>query len=271
MIKQALRIASSLLSENLDASQREALKFALLQKELAVIHGPPGTGKTTTVVEVVTQSVRSGCKVLCCAPSNVAVDNLLERLAANRLKVVRLGHPARVAADLQRHSLDAIISQSDQTQLVKDARSDIDKTLAQVKRARSKGERAGLWGRLKELRKEVNERERKAVKEILGAAEVVVSTLTSASLDGPLKQLPDNHFDITVIDECSQVCTAVAARVCRLVHLSSFKGRGNRLLGRLTLFPEGHPRRRPPSAAPHHHVFRGGQEGAREDAHGAGD
>ena len=167
----------SFFSENLDASQREALKFALLQKELSVIHGPPGTGKTTTVVEVVTQSVRSGCKVLCCAPSNVAVDNLLERLVANRLKVVRLGHPARVHVELQKHSLDAIISLSDQTQLVKDARSDIDQTLAQVKRARSKGERAGLWGKLKELRKEVNERERKAVKEILIGADVVLSTL----------------------------------------------------------------------------------------------
>ena len=119
----------------------------------------------------------SCCKVLCCAPSNIAVDNLLERLVANRVKVVRLGHPARVHADLQRYSLDAIISLSDQTQLVKDARSDIDQTLAQVKKARSKGERAGLWGKLKELRKEVNERERKAVKEILTGAEVVLSTL----------------------------------------------------------------------------------------------
>ena len=167
----------SSFSENLDASQRAALKFALLQKELSVIHGPPGTGKTTTVVEVVTQSVRSGCKVLCCAPSNVAVDNLLERLVANRLKVVRLGHPARVHVELQKHSLDAIISLSDQTQLVKDARSDIDQTLAQAKRARSKGERAGLWGKLKELRKEVNERERRAIKEILIGADVVLSTL----------------------------------------------------------------------------------------------
>ena len=188
----------SFFSENLDASQREALKFALLQKELSVIHGPPGTGKTTTVVEVVTQSVRSGCKVLCCAPSNVAVDNLLERLVANRLKVVRLGHPARVHAELQKHSLDAIISLSDQTQLVKDARSDIDQTLAQVKRARSKGERAGLWGKLKELRKEVNERERKAVKEILIGAEVVLSTLVRITIDIKTRHFFLNHDIILV-------------------------------------------------------------------------
>ena len=94
-----------------------------------------------------------------------------------RIKVVRLGHPARVHVELQKHSLDAIISLSDKTQLVKDARSDIDQTLAQAKRARSKGERAGLWGKLKELRKEVNERERRAIKEILIGADVVLSTL----------------------------------------------------------------------------------------------
>jgi ATP-dependent RNA/DNA helicase IGHMBP2 len=58
---------------------------------------------------------------------------------------------------------------------------------------------------LKELRKELNERERRATKEILGRAEVVLSTLTSASPDGPMRQLPENHFDMTVIDECSQV------------------------------------------------------------------
>lgn len=57
-------------------------------------------------------------KVLCCAPSNIAVDNLLERLVANKVKVVRLGHPARVHRELQKHSLDAIISGSEERELV---------------------------------------------------------------------------------------------------------------------------------------------------------
>lgn len=78
-----------------------------------------GTGKTTTVVETISQMVRCGQKILCCAPSNIAVDNLLERLARNRIKVVRLGHPARVNKELQRFSLDALVSFSDQTKLVR--------------------------------------------------------------------------------------------------------------------------------------------------------
>ena len=61
----------------------------LQQRELSVVHGPPGTGKTTPIVEIITLTVKAGNKVLVCAPSNVAVDNLLERLVKNKVKVVR--------------------------------------------------------------------------------------------------------------------------------------------------------------------------------------
>ena len=69
-------------------------------------------------METISQAIRAGNKMLCCAPSNIAVDNLLERLVKNRIKVVRLGHPARVNKEMQRFSLDALISFSDQTKLV---------------------------------------------------------------------------------------------------------------------------------------------------------
>ena len=88
------------INNNLNTSQKEAIEFSMKQKELAVIHGPPGTGKTTTVVELITQEVKQGSKVLCCAPSNVAVDNLLEKLAKNKIRVIRIGHPARVQVRL---------------------------------------------------------------------------------------------------------------------------------------------------------------------------
>ncbi|XP_059090373.1 DNA-binding protein SMUBP-2-like [Tigriopus californicus] len=192
------------VNEQLDDSQKEAVRFALLQKELAVVHGPPGTGKTTTIVEIITQAVKSGLKVLCCAPSNVAVDNLLARLVKNRIKVVRLGHPARVNVKLQKFSLDAHINMSDQTQLVRDIRREIDGNFVKMKKSRSKGEQSGLRREIKELRKELHERERNAVKEILRHSEVVLSTLTSASVEGPLRHVKERHFNITVIDECSQ-------------------------------------------------------------------
>lgn len=74
-----------------------------------MIHGPPGTGKTTTVVEAIFQIALRGKKVLATAGSNIAVDNMLERLAAyhSKLNLVRLGHPARVLPHISHFSLDA--------------------------------------------------------------------------------------------------------------------------------------------------------------------
>ena len=196
---------------SLNQSQKDAIKFALLQRELAVIHGPPGTGKTTTIVEYIFQEVKSGSKILACAPSNVAVDNLVKKLAEisgtheQKVRIVRLGHPARVQSLLQKHSLDAIISQSDQTQLVQDVKSDIGTALSKMKKSRGGKGNAGLRSELKELKKELREREKQAIKEILSNADVVLSTLTSATpWDGPLKHLKDDHFSVAVIDECSQ-------------------------------------------------------------------
>lgn len=68
-------------------------------------------------------------QVLCCAPSNVAVDNLVERLARCKAKVLRLGHPARLLESIQKHSLDAILAQSDNANIIADIRKDIDKAL----------------------------------------------------------------------------------------------------------------------------------------------
>ncbi|KDD73365.1 AAA+ ATPase, partial [Helicosporidium sp. ATCC 50920] len=105
---------SPISSSRLDGSQAEAVSLALGRPDLALVHGPPGTGKTTTLVEIIAQHALRGHKVLACAASNVAVDNLVERLAAVRLpgarrplEVVRLGHPARLAPSILSHSLEA--------------------------------------------------------------------------------------------------------------------------------------------------------------------
>ena len=103
----------------LNDSQQAAVRFALAAEDVAVIHGPPGTGKTTTVVELMRQIATRDEQVLACAPSNTAVDNLLERLVALGLRVVRLGHPARVAAELRDHTLDALVQSHPDTRLVR--------------------------------------------------------------------------------------------------------------------------------------------------------
>ena len=99
--------------------------FALSARDVALIHGPPGTGKTTTVVELIRRAVRRGEKVLACGPSNMAVDNLFERLLAHGERVVRLGHPARVMPELRAHTLDLLVERHEDVRLarklVKDA------------------------------------------------------------------------------------------------------------------------------------------------------
>ncbi|XP_078584897.1 DNA-binding protein SMUBP-2-like isoform X2 [Branchiostoma floridae x Branchiostoma japonicum] len=190
---------------SLNESQREAVQFALRQREVAVIHGPPGTGKTTAVVEIITQAVKQKLKVLATAPSNVAVDNLVERLAGYGIHAIRLGHPARLQEGIKRFSLDALLAGSDGAKIVQDVRKDMTKTLSQMKKCRGKaGEYQALRQEMKHLRKELREREEKASLEILAGADVVLATNTGASPDGPLKLLPRKHFDLVVIDECAQ-------------------------------------------------------------------
>ncbi|NXM48833.1 SMBP2 protein, partial [Gymnorhina tibicen] len=193
---------------SLDESQREAVSFSLAQRELAIIHGPPGTGKTTTLVEIILQAVQQGLKVLCCAPSNVAVDNLVERLAGGRARLLRLGHPARLLQPIQQHSLDAVLARGDGAQIVADIRRDMDRAWAKTKKAQDKGERSHFLGEIKTLRKELKEREEAAMTAALSQASVVLATNTGASSDGPLKLLPETHFDLVVIDECAQALEA---------------------------------------------------------------
>lgn len=192
------------LNSNLDDSQREAVSFALSQRELALIHGPPGTGKTTTVVEIILQAVKQGQKILCCAPSNVGVDNLVERLARSKAKVLRLGHPARLLESIQKHSLDAILAKSDNANIIADIRKDIDKAFTGMKKMHDKGDRGNFRREIGELRKELKTREATAITQILKSADVVLCTNTGACHDGPLKFLPAEHFDWVVIDECAQ-------------------------------------------------------------------
>ncbi|NXC84785.1 SMBP2 protein, partial [Cercotrichas coryphoeus] len=193
---------------SLDESQREAVSFSLAQRELAIIHGPPGTGKTTTLVEIILQAVQQGLKVLCCAPSNVAVDNLVERLAGCRARLLRLGHPARLLQPIQQHCLDAVLARGDNAHIVADIRRDIDHAWAKTKKAQDKGERSHFLGEIKTLRKELKEREEAAMAAALSHASVVLATNTGASSDGPLKLLPETHFDLVVIDECAQALEA---------------------------------------------------------------
>ncbi|MGV3509796.1 MAG: AAA domain-containing protein, partial [Sphingobacteriaceae bacterium] len=96
------------LVPKLNASQQESLNKILVARELAIVHGPPGTGKTTTLVQAIKALVKQdGKQILVVAPSNTAVDLLTEKLADEGLNVLRVGNPARVSDKLLSLTLDS--------------------------------------------------------------------------------------------------------------------------------------------------------------------
>jgi len=101
--------AIAFCNQQLNESQEEAVLQCLAARDFFLIHGPPGTGKTITCIEVVLQLVRRGYRILAAADSNVAVDNLVERLDTAGVNVVRVGHPARVIPSLRDRSLDYLV------------------------------------------------------------------------------------------------------------------------------------------------------------------
>jgi ATP-dependent RNA/DNA helicase IGHMBP2 len=202
-------------NKNLDKSQKEAVKFTFEQKDLAIIHGPPGTGKTTTLIEIIKQNcLKYKQKILCCAPSNIAVDNLVERLIPvergfSKIKMIRLGHPARLLERIQEYSLDSVLTKNDQYKLANDIKQEMDKTLKSIRKSSTqRGEREGLKREMRDLRKELYIREDKALKDVFEQSEIVLATLATTTNEGPLKNLKDTHFDIIIIDECSQAMEA---------------------------------------------------------------
>ncbi|MEZ6131350.1 MAG: IGHMBP2 family helicase [Planctomycetaceae bacterium] len=190
-------------SEHLNPSQQQAVQFAASANDLAIIHGPPGTGKTTTVVEVIRQAIASGERVLACAPSNTAVDNLLERLIEAGEAAVRLGHPARVLEVVRTHTLDALVEQHDAYPLIQDMireAEQLERRLNRFTRARpAPGQKYQQRQEARDLRKHARLMERQAVNEVLADARVVCATV---SFDFSI--IDDHEFDLLVVDEACQ-------------------------------------------------------------------
>ncbi len=192
------------LDSTLNESQREAVRLALSAQDAVVIHGPPGTGKTTTVVELIRQSVRRGEKVLVCAPSNLAVDNLLERLITHGEQAVRLGHPARVLPQLREHTLDLLAEDHPDVRLArkffKEARVLFRQASKWTRAKPEPGARNELRQEARALLADARKLENLAVEKILDGTPILCATTTG--LDREL--IGPRRFDLLVIDEACQ-------------------------------------------------------------------
>ncbi|KAL1673945.1 P-loop containing nucleoside triphosphate hydrolase protein [Schizophyllum commune] len=210
------------LDPTLNDSQKDAIRFCLASPEVACIHGPPGTGKTHTLIELIRQLCARGQRLLVCGASNLAVDNILERLLAlpadsrtSRLKVTRVGHPARVMANegVLDATLEVQAGRTDAAALAKDVKAELEAALGVLsgkgKGAKGKAprglERRKMWDEVKALRKEYRQREGGVVKSVLSEAQVVLATCHTAGN----RQLRSLDFDTVIIDEATQAVEAV--------------------------------------------------------------
>ncbi|MBL8056519.1 MAG: AAA family ATPase, partial [Anaerolineales bacterium] len=192
------------LAADLNASQIEAVRFALTAEDVAILHGPPGTGKTTTLVELIRQITRRGQTVLACAPSNLAVDNLLERLLAWGEPALRLGHPARVLPALREHTLDLLVENHPEMdlarRLTREAHALRDRA-GKFRRARpAPGERQAQRQEAREMLAEARRIEGQLVDRLLDGARIICATTTGLERE----LLSRRVFDWCVLDEASQ-------------------------------------------------------------------
>ena len=193
-------------SVRLNNVQNQALSKVFNAQDIAVIHGPPGTGKTTTLVNAIKEVVKTERQVLVCAQSNAAVDLMVEKLDTLGINVLRVGHPARLTPEVIENSLDVKISKHNFFKELKGIRKkeeEYKRMASQYKRSFGREERFQrdlLKKEARLYREDAKRIEREITEDLLDKAQVIACTLVGST--HPLIQ--DRLFKTVFIDEASQ-------------------------------------------------------------------
>src|SRR5215468_511167 len=193
--------------ESLNPEQRLGVERALAARDLFCIHGPPGTGKSTVLAAVARHAAARHGRILCTAASNAAVDHLVELCLGEGLRVVRVGHPARVSPRLLEHTLDVQVERHPDRKLARQLFDDGFELLGHARRQRQRGRSRERFANARtaqaearSLFDEARALERKAVRDVLEGADVLCATLTA--LGGP--PLSGLRFPLVLVDEATQ-------------------------------------------------------------------
>lgn len=191
----------------LNTKQEEAVNKIVAANELAIIHGPPGTGKTTTLVQAIKALIQHDHKqVLVVAPSNTAVDLLSEKLSDEGLNVLRIGNPARISEKLSSLSMDSKMADHATMKNIKRLKkqaSEFKDMAHKYKRNFGQSEREqrkALFDEAHKIMKEVAASEEYIMEDLLNKAQVITATLVGAAH----YSVRNRTYQTVVIDEAGQ-------------------------------------------------------------------
>ena len=183
----------------LNKTQEEAVNKVLWAKDVAVVHGPPGTGKTTTLVEAIYETLRRESQVLVCAQSNMAVDWISEKLLDRGVNVLRIGNPTRVNDKMLSFTYERRFEAHPDYELLWSIRKAIRELRAHRKRGDEK-----YHQKMERLKDRATELEIRINAQLFGEARVIASTLVGSSS----RLLDGQKFGTLFIDEAAQALEA---------------------------------------------------------------
>jgi superfamily I DNA and/or RNA helicase len=196
----------------LNESQQQAVSAIIDNEDIVIVHGPPGTGKTTTLVEAIVQLTKSGEKILVSAPSNTAVDNIAKGLLRKGINVLRVGNTSKVDEAVFPHTPEGRMSNSKQLKEIKQLKiraEEFRKMALKYKRSFGKAEREQrnlLFKEVKNIRAEIKQLQVYNEEKLLTEAQVILGTPIGL-YDAGIQQL---RFHTLVIDEAGQCIEPLA-------------------------------------------------------------
>ena len=190
----------------LNKSQNDAVQKIVSAKDIAIIHGPPGTGKTTTLVQAIRQTLKKEKQVLVCSSSNTAVDLLTEKLHREGINVLRLGNPARISEEVMMNTLDVKMAAHESYKELKKYRKTAEeyfRMAGKYKRTFGRDEREQrqlFYIEARKILQEARVLEDYIFHEQFEKAQVIACTPVVSSG----KMMRDKHFTTIFIDEAAQ-------------------------------------------------------------------